>query len=117
MRLPTEVFYLMLAGAVMLLVIGGLSYISHRYSLGGIKSRTVGDGQHGTARFATRKDTRRVYSHIHFKPWLWRCGRELPECQGIIVGSEAQKGAITALVDEGDVHVMMIAASGADKTA
>ena len=42
-------------GAVMLLVIGGLSTLSHMYTLNGIKSRTVGDGQHGTARWATKK--------------------------------------------------------------
>ena len=33
----------------MFLVIGGLSMMSHHYTLGNIKSRTVGDGQHGTA--------------------------------------------------------------------
>ena len=37
----------------MFLVIGGLSMMSHHYTLGNIKSRTVGDGQHGTARWAT----------------------------------------------------------------
>lgn len=31
----------------MFLVIGGLSMMSHHYTLGNIKSRTVGDGQHG----------------------------------------------------------------------
>ena len=39
----------------MFLVIGGLSMMSHHYTLGNIKSRTVGDGQHGTARWATDK--------------------------------------------------------------
>lgn len=34
----------------MFLVIGGLSMMSHHYTLGNIKSRTVGDGQHGTAK-------------------------------------------------------------------
>ena len=32
----------------MFLVIGGLSMMSHPYTLGNTKSRTVGDGQHGT---------------------------------------------------------------------
>ena len=40
----------------MFLVIGGLSMMSHHYTLGNIKSRTVGDGQHGTARWATDKE-------------------------------------------------------------
>ena len=34
----------------MFLVIGGLSMMSHHYTLGNIKSRTVGDGQHGKPR-------------------------------------------------------------------
>ena len=41
------------AGFIMFAVIGGLSLLPHYYTLNGIKSRTVGDGQHGTARFAT----------------------------------------------------------------
>ena len=37
-------------GIMMFLVIGGITALSHIYTLNGIKSRTVGDGQHGTAR-------------------------------------------------------------------
>lgn len=40
-------------GLGMFAVIGGLAMLSNYYTLNGIKSRTVGDGQHGTARFAT----------------------------------------------------------------
>lgn len=46
---------LVLSGIFMFGVIGGISLLSHYYTLNGIKSRTVGDGQHGTARFATKK--------------------------------------------------------------
>ena len=46
----------------MFLVIGGLSMMSHHYTLGNIKSRTVGDGQHGTARWATDKEIRQTYA-------------------------------------------------------
>ena len=45
----------------MFLVIGGLSMMSHHYTLGNIKSRTVGDGQHGTARWATDKEIKQTY--------------------------------------------------------
>ena len=48
----------------MFLVIGGLSMMSHHYTLGNIKSRTVGDGQHGTARWATDKEIRQTYAHV-----------------------------------------------------
>ena len=41
---------LVAAGLGMFAIIGGLSILSQNYTLGGIKSRTVGDGQHGTAR-------------------------------------------------------------------
>lgn len=40
-----RVALLILAGAGMFLVVGGLAALSHRYTLSGIKSRTVGDGQ------------------------------------------------------------------------
>lgn len=33
-----------------------------------IKSRTVGDGQHGTARFATKQEIKATYQHISFTP-------------------------------------------------
>ncbi len=115
--MTTETVPLILVMAGMMIIICGLSALSHRYSLGGIKSRTVGDGQHGTARFVTKKESRTVYTHVPFKPWLWRDGWELPTSQGVIVGSEGKRDHVTALVDEGDVHVMMIAASGAGKTA
>ena len=50
------VVMLVIAGVAMFSVIGGVSLLSHYYTLNGIKSRTVGDGQHGTARFATKKE-------------------------------------------------------------
>ena len=43
------VMIVVLVGAMMAFVLGGISLLSHLYSLN-IKSRTVGDGQHGTAR-------------------------------------------------------------------
>ena len=52
--MPSQVITLIAVSAVMFLVIGGLAFISHYYTLDGIKSKTVGDGQHGTARWAPR---------------------------------------------------------------
>ena len=51
-----KVALLILVGAGIFLVLGGLVTLSHTYTLSGIKSRTVGDGQHGTARWATAKE-------------------------------------------------------------
>ena len=41
---------LVAVGLGMFAVIGSLAMLSYHYTLGSIKSRTVGDGQHGTAR-------------------------------------------------------------------
>ena len=92
----------------MFAVIGGLSLLAHYYTLNGIKSRTVGDGQHGTARFATKKEIQRTYKRIPFRPKSWRKNNELPQEQGIILGSIGKKNEVTALVDTDDVHTLMI---------
>lgn len=115
---------IVLVGAIMFAVLGGVTLLAHIYSLNNIKSRTVGDGQHGTARWATKREIRKTYRHIPFTPERWREqakrgempttaeGEELP--QGIIVGCT---GNTTAMVDTGDVHALMIGAAGVGKTA
>ena len=112
-----KIYILIAAGAIMVAVIGGLSLLAHYYTLNGIKSRTVGDGQHGTARFATKKEIERTYKRIPFRPKAWRKGKEQPQEQGIILGSVGKKNEVTALVDTDDVHTLMIGASGVGKTA
>ena len=101
----------------MALVIGGLSLLSNHYTLSGIKSRTVGDGQHGTARWATAKEIRQTYAHVPFKVKDWRRGQNLPTEQGLVLGCTGRKNEVTALVDSDDIHCLMIAASGTGKTA
>ena len=103
--------------AGMFLILGGLSLASHLYSLNGIKSKTVGDGQHGTARWATKKEIHQTYKQVPFDVANWRKGKNLPKEQGLVVGCEGRKGKVTALVDTGDVHCLMIGASGVGKTA
>ena len=106
-----------MSGFFMFAVIGGISLLAHYYTLNGIKSKTVGDGQHGTARFATREEIKDTYEQIPYEPELWRKGEHLPEAQGIILGSEEQHGKLYALVDTDDVHCLMIGAAGIGKTA
>ena len=134
----SNVTTLIVVGAVMFAVLGGVTLLSHIYSLNSIKSRTVGDGQHGTARWATKREIRKTYKHIPFTPDKWRKqaknGQEptasvvhlrppfskkdkteevsLP--QGIVVGCT---GNTTAMIDTGDVHALMIGAAGVGKTA
>ena len=115
--LNASIWILIAAGAAMFLVIGGLSMMSHHYTLGNIKSRTVGDGQHGTARWATDKEIRQTYAHVPFKVREWRKGQDLPTEQGLILGCKGQPQELTALVDSDDIHCLMIGASGIGKTA
>lgn len=105
---------LILVAALMFGLLGGISLLTHLYNLNGIKSKTVGDGQHGTARWATKAEIRRTYAHVPFTPELWRKRNPTDLPQGIVVGCT---GNTTALVDTGDVHALMIGAAGVGKTA
>ena len=111
----------------MLLVLIIASIFTQRYSLNRIKSKTVGDGQHGTARWATPKEIRQTYKHVPFQVDEWRRGKNRPEVQGIVLGcigrtsvkakKHSKHGGLKALVDCDDVHFLMIGASGVGKTA
>lgn len=103
--------------AVMLFVIGGIAFLSQQYSLNNIKAKTVGDGQHGSARWANNQEIKKSFHHVPFQVSKWRKGVERPKVQGLVLGSTKKKGQITALVDADDVHCLMIGASGVGKTA
>lgn len=118
MRLQSgQIILLLCAGLGMFAVIGGISLMAHFYTLNGIKSRTVGDGQHGTARFATEKEIKDTYAHVPYEPEKWRRGMALPTRQGLVVGCKKKGSSVTALVDDGDIHCLMIGAAGVGKTA
>lgn len=112
-----QIVLLIYVGLGMFAVMGGLSMLAHCYTLNGIKSKTVGDGQHGTARFATEKEIKDAYAQIPYEPERWRRGESLPSQQGLVVGCRKHGFAITALVDGGDIHCLMIGAAGVGKTA
>lgn len=138
----SDVTLLILLGAVMLCTLGGVTLLAHIYDLNHIKSKTVGDGQHGTARWATKTEIKETYAQVPFTPEKWRkqAGQgnaptmslptnkkrlfrktrevtEQPLPQGIVVGCRGGKGNTVALVDTGDVHALMIGAAGVGKTA
>ena len=98
--------------------------------------KTVGDGQHGTARWASKKEIQQTFKHIPFRPEVWRKGKDLPTDQGLVLGcvsgpsvgslrtkifkqktNDSKHPAIQALVDTDDIHCLMIGASGIGKTA
>ncbi len=119
----SQIITLIAAALTMFSVIGFLSLLAHYYTLNGIKSKTVGDGQHGTARWATKNEIKRTYTEIPYEPEKWRKGENLPSAQGLIVGwreasifdQAAPHGY--ALVDDDDIHCLMIGAAGVGKTA
>ncbi len=95
-----------------------ISTVGNYYSLNRIKDKTVGQGQHGTARWATKKEIRNTYKQVDFQPTEWRTNPDSrPTEQGIVVGCKSHRGGTTALVDTGDVHALMIGAAGVGKTA
>lgn len=103
--------------AVMVSMMICMYFLTNNADLNHIKSKTVGDGQHGTARFASPKEIEKTYSFLPFKPKLWRQGKSQPKEQGIIVGCRGKKDHVVALVDSQDVHCLMIGAAGIGKTA
>lgn len=135
---------LVIAGAAMFATLGLIAGLSGMYSLN-IRDKTVGHGQHGTARWATKGEIKKTYVHTPFEPELWRKGEHLPTEQGIVVGCLTRRHRLgnalravrnvmvvkllrkshaipktadetTALVDTGDVHALMIGAAGVGKT-
>ena len=100
-----------------LLIMAAITILAGRASLNGIKSRTVGDGQYGTARWATDREVKTTYAHVHFRAAAWRTGKDRPTAQGLVLGSVGDRNHLTALVDSDDVHCLMIGASGVGKTA
>ena len=118
---------LIIVGIVMVAFIGITTMVTRMYNLDHIKSRTVGDGQHGTARWATQAELRETYMFVEFTPRKWReqaakgltptdlNGKPLP--QGIVVGSIEKGKHIIAMIDIGDVHALMLGAAGMGKTS
>jgi type IV secretion system protein VirD4 len=146
---------LIIAVCALCLFIAVVISLSNRYNLNNIKDKTVGHGQHGTARWATKKEINKMYKHIKFEPKKWRTDIDArPTEQGIVVGCEDRKWnsflnalseykfkienginkfrpknkkkklyppikrpSTIAMVDDGDVHAIMIGAAGVGKTA
>ena len=114
--MPNELVLILLCGGF-LLTLAAVTTLGKGGGLDSIKGKTVGDGQHGTARFATPKEIGQTYTKISYQPQLWHKGLALPKTQGIIVGCVQSDRKTYALVDPDDVHAMMIGAAGIGKTA
>ena len=112
-----DTWMLILLLAVVFGALVAITTFSGRGSLDSIKSKTVGDGQHGTARWATPGEIKKTFRSVPFQTALWRKGERLPGAQGLVLGCTGKKGQLTALVDSDDIHCLMIGASGVGKTA
>ena len=112
-----DTWMLILLLAVVFGALVATTTFSGRGSLDSIKSKTVGDGQHGTARWATPGEIKKTFRSVPFQTALWRKGERLPDAQGLVLGCTGKKGQLTALVDSDDIHCLMIGASGVGKTA
>ena len=101
----TGILPLILICGGMLLVLALVAFASNQASLN-IKMKQVGDGQHGTARWATQKEIRETYRHIPYTPAMWRNKVNLPpvDAQGIVVGCVTAGKKTTALVDSSHDH-------------
>ena len=116
--MPSSVITLIIVAGSMFAMFIIISTVGNHYSLNRIKNKTVGQGQHGTARWATKKEIKRTYKKIDFQPNEWRNNPDSrPTEQGIVVGCKNSRKGTTALVDTGDVHALMIGAAGVGKTA
>ena len=82
-----NVWPMILHGGGLLAFLLVVSFLSKNYSLNNFKSKTVGDGQHGTARWATPREISKTYRTVPFRPRRWRKGEELPTEQGLVLGS------------------------------
>ena len=112
--LTTLITVAAIMGGVFILI----SSLSYLYSLRQIKNKTAGNGQHGTARWASSREIHKTYKVVPFEPKTWRRDKKnRPIEQGIVVGCESRGNETLALVDSGDVHCMMIGAAGVGKTA
>jgi type IV secretion system protein VirD4 len=112
--MPSSVITLIIVAGSMFALFIIISTVGNYYSLNRIKNKTVGQGQHGTARWATKKENKQ----IDFKPNEWRTNPDSrPTEQGIVVGCKNSRKGTTAMVDTGDVHALMIGAAGVGKTA
>ena len=115
--MPESMTPLVAVGVIGALFILLLSLLTNNYSLNNIKSKTVGDGQYGTARWATDQEIRKAYVTVPFNVAAWRAGKKRPTVQGLVLGSVQRGKRLEALVDRDDVHCLMIGASGVGKTA
>ena len=109
--MTSEIRYLIIIFIFFILLMLVLQVWAHNFSLN-IKSKRVGDGQCGAARWATEAEKKKKFKRVRFEPEKWRRGENLPDEPGVIVS----KSGKNIYIDPDDIHALMVAAAGAGKT-
>lgn len=113
---PQQIIFLSIVGIALVALIF-LSESQKRYNLDSIKRKTVGDGQYGTARWATQEEIQSSTIQVPYEPEVWRYNEESrPTTTGIVVNLTQNKKQILATIDPSDSHTLMVAGTGGGKT-
>ena len=113
---PQQIIFLSIVGIALVALIF-LSESQKRYNLDSIKRKTVGDGQYGTARWATQEEIQSSTIQVPYEPEVWRYNEESrPTTTGIVVNLTQNKKQILATIDHSDSHTLMVAGTGGGKT-
>ena len=109
---PQQIIFLSIVGIALVALIF-LSESQKRYNLDSIKRKTVGDGQYGTARWATQEEIQSSTIQVPYEPEAWRYNKESrPTTAGIVVNLKQNKKQILATIDPSDSHTLMVAGTG-----
>ncbi len=110
----TGMIILLCVSAVVILIL--LIFNMNSGNLNRIKAKKVGDGQHGTARWATPKEISDAFRVVSFRPDQWRVGKHMPTVDGLIIDKIQRGGKIYARVDTTDSHTLILSTTGGGKT-
>ncbi|WP_099203954.1 type IV secretory system conjugative DNA transfer family protein [Scatolibacter rhodanostii] len=103
---------LLLMGLALLAFVFYMEY-TKSYNINKIKKKTVGDGQHGAARLATKLEIQKSHRCVRFEPKKWRNGKNLPIHEGFIYSMPSPG---KALINSADHHILIVAGPGGGKT-
>lgn len=95
----------------------GLSQFKPAPNLKRIKGKKLDNEQFGNEKFADRKMIKKMYKPVLYDPKNWRkTNGDSSLSPGIVVGQFTKGKKTFALVENSDVHAIMLGASGAGKT-
>ncbi|MFR0936504.1 MAG: DUF3991 domain-containing protein [Hominenteromicrobium sp.] len=114
---PQQIIFLSIVGIALVALIF-LSESQKRYNLDSIKRKTVGDGQYGTARWATQEEIQSSTIRVPYEPEVWRYNEESrPTTTGIVVNlTHEQKNKFSQPSILQTATHLMVAGTGGGKT-